>query len=526
MPVLKIKQNGEWVDIAGGSDNDSLTVELEGANIGTPNAINADTLNGKTEDMLSVANAEKLGGHTAEDFIRPKAGFIYPLAGSVIPEGFLLCDGAEYGRTEFPELFAAIGTIYGNGNGSTTFNVPNLQTRVPVGAGESYELGAVGGETTHTLTVNEMPSHSHDTFAPEKTGSDWNYFISATASAVDTSNFIRVGTTNATGGSQPHNNMQPYTVVNYIIATGKDTGVSVSDIIMGAQAIPLEVQYGGTGATNAADARQNLGINEEIVDRVIYGKGKNLLKNTAKNQTSNGVTFTVNDDGSVTVNGTATDDVDFWLTNERYGSTNAIIPPGEYTISGATGAVYLIFGHGTNSKHTMNENTLTRVLDDGIAWCSLRVNKGDTVNNYVAYPMIRLASETDDTYEPYYKGLAELTDRGIELLWKNASPASDFTDQTITLSEECDMVLVNYYGVGNATANMAAIVTKDGGSTSLSCAQIDGNKSYLASRAASLSGKNIIFGAGYFVQAGSGTTTASYDVCKPTRIYGIKGVSA
>lgn len=64
------------------------------------------------------------------------------------------------------------------------------------------------------------------------------------------------------GGSQPHNNMQPYTVVNYIIATGKDTGVSIADIILGAQAIPLGVEYGGTGATNAEDARKNLGLND------------------------------------------------------------------------------------------------------------------------------------------------------------------------------------------------------------------------------------------------------------------------
>lgn len=214
------------------------------------------------ESAVASLDADTLGGHPVEDFIRPKAGFIYPLAGSVIPEGFLLCDGAEYGRTEFPELFAAIGTIYGNGDGSTTFNVPNLQTRVPVGAGEGYGLGAVGGEATHTLTVDEMPSHNHAfNRAGRDSGTDW-IGGSGTAEIVSS-------TTGYKGGSQPHNNMQPYTVVNYIIATGKDTGVSVSDIVIGAQAIPLEVQYGGTGATTLKDARQNLGIN-----------AKNLLDNS------------------------------------------------------------------------------------------------------------------------------------------------------------------------------------------------------------------------------------------------------
>lgn len=219
------------------------------------------------EDEVEVAriplDADTLNGYTAEDFIKPKAGFIYPLAGSVIPEGFLLCDGAEYKRTDFPELFAAIGTIYGNGDGSTTFNVPNLQTRVPVGAGGEFALGATGGEAEHTLTVDEMPSHTHRAYAR-----NWEAVMGAgTGLAGNYNNEINEEGwgIQPTGGSQPHNNMQPYTVVNYIIATGKDTGVSVSDIIMGAQAIPLGIEYGGTGATNAETVRENLGITPENI---------------------------------------------------------------------------------------------------------------------------------------------------------------------------------------------------------------------------------------------------------------------
>lgn len=195
---------------------------------------------------------------------KTKAGLIYPLAASVVPDGFLLCDGAEYERAEYPELFAAIGTIYGTGDGETTFNVPNLQTRVPVGSGDGYKLGQIGGEAEHTLTVDEMPNHNHGIFTDDGTGTGNQYLVNA---SMRNGSKVRgsTDTVGYTGDGQPHNNMQPYTVVNYIIATGKDTAVSVADIVMGAQAIPLEVQYGGTGATGAAQARENLGIYEPVL---------------------------------------------------------------------------------------------------------------------------------------------------------------------------------------------------------------------------------------------------------------------
>ena len=191
----------------------------------------------------------------------PKAGFIYPLASDIVPEGFLLCDGAEYLRVEYPELFAAIGTMYGSGDGSTTFNVPNLQTRVPVGKGENYELGDIGGEETHTLTIDEMPSHNHNVDARVSKGITGNPdYVIPKSNDWWIEPLQHIGNTDSIGGSQPHNNMPPYTIVNYIIATGKDTGVSVADIITGVQALPLDVEYGGTGATNILDIHKNLGI--------------------------------------------------------------------------------------------------------------------------------------------------------------------------------------------------------------------------------------------------------------------------
>ena len=217
----------------------------------------------------SGINADTLGGFPAEDFVKhgdysfvdkPKAGFIYPLAIATIPEGFLLCDGAEYSREEYPELFIAIGTTYGSGNGSTTFNVPNLQTRVPIGASENYVLGSTGGEETHTLTINEMPRHTHSIESRTVAGAMYG-----TVTTSNNTESIGAVNTQPTGLNQPHNNMQPYTVVNYIIATGKDAGISVHDIITGVQALPLGIEYGGTSATNAEDARANLGITSENI---------------------------------------------------------------------------------------------------------------------------------------------------------------------------------------------------------------------------------------------------------------------
>jgi Microcystin-dependent protein len=92
-------------------------------------------------------------------------GAITMYGASSAPTGYLLCDGTAVNRTTYAALFTAIGTSYGVGNGTTTFNVPNLKGRVPVGldSGDaSFDaLGETGGAKTHTLTSSEMPSHTH-----------------------------------------------------------------------------------------------------------------------------------------------------------------------------------------------------------------------------------------------------------------------------------------------------------------------------------------------------------------------------
>ena len=82
-------------------------------------------------------------------------------AGSTAPTGYLLCDGTAVSRTTYADLFAVTSTTYGVGNGTTTFNVPNLQDRIPIGTSGTRALGTTGGASTYTLTVSNIPQHSH-----------------------------------------------------------------------------------------------------------------------------------------------------------------------------------------------------------------------------------------------------------------------------------------------------------------------------------------------------------------------------
>jgi microcystin-dependent protein len=91
-------------------------------------------------------------------------GIISQFAGSTAPAGYLLCDGAAVSRTTYSSLFATIGTAYGVGDNATTFNLPNLQNRIPVGKGSDTEfdtLGETGGAKTVSLAATNIPAHSH-----------------------------------------------------------------------------------------------------------------------------------------------------------------------------------------------------------------------------------------------------------------------------------------------------------------------------------------------------------------------------
>lgn len=89
------------------------------------------------------------------------AGIVMPFAGSVAPQGYLLCDGSAVSRATYSALYTAIGDTYGAGDGSTTFNLPDLSGRVVIGVSGSHALGSTGGSETVTLTVDQLPAHTH-----------------------------------------------------------------------------------------------------------------------------------------------------------------------------------------------------------------------------------------------------------------------------------------------------------------------------------------------------------------------------
>jgi microcystin-dependent protein len=163
----------------------------------------------------------------------PYVGEIRLFAGNFAPVGWALAQGQLLPIAQNSALFALLGTVYG-GDGSSTFGLPDLRGRVPVGFGtgpnlSNYNLGQKGGTETQTITVNQIPSHTHPLNITAAAGTTDNpkgallatgsgaTLYSTTGAAAGTLATSAVGP--AAGGGQPLTNVQPYIALNYIIAT-------------------------------------------------------------------------------------------------------------------------------------------------------------------------------------------------------------------------------------------------------------------------------------------------------------------
>ena len=162
----------------------------------------------------------------------PFVGEVRMFAGNFAPRGWAFCDGQLLAVSQNDALFSLLGTIYG-GDGRTTFGLPDMRGRLAMHAGHGpglseRRLGAKSGSETETLTVNQIPNHSHGLTAANAAGTSStpigslardtagsNLYIGALSS---TNTTLHPNGVNNTGGSRSHTNMMPYLCIHYIIA--------------------------------------------------------------------------------------------------------------------------------------------------------------------------------------------------------------------------------------------------------------------------------------------------------------------
>ncbi|MFT6864746.1 MAG: microcystin-dependent protein [Akkermansiaceae bacterium] len=159
----------------------------------------------------------------------PFIGQIQTFGFNFAPRGWAKCDGQLLSINSNTALFSLLGTTYG-GDGRTTFGLPDLRGRLPMNMGtgpglSSRNLGQRGGQEDHTLTVNEIPNHSHGQSVTSEVGNQASPVGAVPATANDgesnySTNVANLTTSDTTniGGSQSHNNMPPFLVINFSIA--------------------------------------------------------------------------------------------------------------------------------------------------------------------------------------------------------------------------------------------------------------------------------------------------------------------
>jgi microcystin-dependent protein len=187
--------------------------------ISDPTPISGKTIISSRTDGSLV----KQVGTNPVEYVGTFPGAVMWGAQSAVPNGWLAANGQAVSRSTYANLFALLGATYGTGDGSTTFNVPNLVDRTPITSGNLYALGATGGEATHTLLTAEMPSHTHiDSGHTHPLAGTVGYLNPQGATAFGLTGSGQVtgtGTANIqnTGGGGAHNNLQPYIGLNAFI---------------------------------------------------------------------------------------------------------------------------------------------------------------------------------------------------------------------------------------------------------------------------------------------------------------------
>lgn len=214
-------------------------------------------------------------------------GIQLPYVNATPPTGWLICDGSAISRTTYPDLFAVIGTSYGVGDGSTTFNLPDKRGRVSVGLDPSITwfnvLAKKGGKETVTLGISHIPSHGHNYRAD-----GYNTIALSNLGWVTTGDFVSINqggggyrlglgaSVQNTGGGQAHNNLQPYEVDVWIIkAFNGKTQNPVSGNVNDTMPVGGIIPFDGTTIPEGyeeVNGYDNYSTEEQVIGTWIDGK--------------------------------------------------------------------------------------------------------------------------------------------------------------------------------------------------------------------------------------------------------------
>lgn len=236
-------------------------------------AINDTNLN-KMQDNIETAINAQVSGDTL-----PIAAII-PWSTTIAPnQNWLVCNGQAVSRTTYSQLFNIIGTQYGEGDGSTTFNVPDLRGRHPMGYNledtDFNRIGKTGGEKTHTLTKNELPSNIIDT---ANSGSNTDGYIARAG-------YTKSESYDFGGGNQPFNVLDPYLTTNYIIKAFQTAGV-IAEVVnarndsrtkvystnyINNRLTPISLYHNDSGTSDAVTFSQSLPSDYKYVDIIFTG---------------------------------------------------------------------------------------------------------------------------------------------------------------------------------------------------------------------------------------------------------------
>lgn len=293
--------------------NEKATGKADQTYVDTQLALKADKEDTYTKQQIDqkVDDIQAMSGDTYP------IGTIAPYGGNDIPANWLLCNGQEVSRVVYSELFSKIGTLWGEGNGTTTFNVPNMSGHVPIGLdADDTNFDTVGkkyGEKTHKLTVDELASHKHrnESYAVGSDADGYHNWQDNLPSGAG-STYRATANSNATGGDQPHNNIQPSATFNYIIKAKNSVGL-VGNV--------TNVSSTSTQDTYSCDYVNKALIKNYATFRLnsnIYS-GDNPIKFDIISNISDNSIFELQSDGKIKINKKCTLEINASI---RYGYSN------------------------------------------------------------------------------------------------------------------------------------------------------------------------------------------------------------